>query len=224
MNSGNNRTAITSRFKHESWHRSNFFAFPAKLLLMKRWWNESLRSVLVNYCKLFLMSWEWRFWLDSDWLLSTAESEWRLIADPVLRVPFSPPTRQSGESLSDAAAAILRLAILQSELHSLIPHVVAWEHRPSLSASSVQIQSRFLSLRLMKTLHSISSTLSSSSASPPLRIAYGDFIINMCSSLSLMSTLFSELLRFECHVLELWLYSSFFLCKHVFAEDQNSIR
>lgn len=87
MNSGNNRTAITSRFKHESWHRSNFFAFPAKLLLMKRWWNESLRSVLVNYCKLFLMSWEWRFWLDSDWLLSTAESEWRLIA-PVLRVPF----------------------------------------------------------------------------------------------------------------------------------------
>lgn len=78
-----------------------------------------------------------------DWLLSFS-----LPLDNLLKVcPIPLQVRDSTSSEVNSAVVLLR--------------VVASEHRPSLNTSSLQIESRLPSLHLMKTLHSISSTLSS---------------------------------------------------------------
>lgn len=180
----------TSQFKSESELLTNFSAVSAKPQLMKWRWTGSQQLVLPNYWKLFLRSRERRFWLDSDWLPSAAEPGWRLIA--LLFVSL----RRLLDILFCAEASLLQPRPCRTSKEPpqprLTSHVVASEHRQSLSSSSLHIESRLLSQRLMKTLHSISSTLSSSSTSPQSK-CIGFFlirtIIRSCLLLSITITL-----------------------------------
>lgn len=200
MHRSADRATSTSNLNVSHDSKTNFYAFQAKLQLMKRSWTDSQQPVLLNYSKFvcFFMFFLWRFWLGSDWLLSAAESDDWLLSPLCSFLSF---TRRFAESLSDAATVPpCSQASKRTPQSPPTVCVVASEYRRSLSTSSLHTESRLLSLHLMKLLHSISSTLSSWSISV-LQIAYGDFIIHTCSSSSLMSTLISVLLHLECHVL-----------------------